>query len=698
MTDIKLSLVTIVFLSGFLINQNITLSQEVDRASIIEKNHSKMWRLAKEAKRTGNNYLALEYFEAIYAEDSTDINLSLDLAELYRNTHNYVRAEIFYSIIIKSKLIEKYPDAYFFLAQAQKNNGKYNEAKSNLLLFKKKLGNARDPRLKKLYKSELEGCEMVLAHDKDSNTLFVHNVGTNINHPHIDFSPIPVGDDRLIYGSYPDDDERIFLLNDSSEFDTQKRSLYEAQKINGEWQSKGELEGPFNDPEMDIANGCFSLDSSRFYFSKCTTNWQYKVVCSIYETKKINGKWSQPELLNELINMPDYTSTHPTIGRESRKNNEVLYFVSDREGGKGGRDIWFAEFDPRKKSFKKARNAGSKINTVGDEMTPFYDLPTKTLFYSTDGKANLGGLDIYSAKGETSKWEPAQHLGFEINSSADDLDYVIKSSNRGGFFVSNRAGGQSLYHSTCCDDIYEFEFSKYIDIQIVAVVFDNEQNKLQDGLKLNLYLVAESGKLLIQNVESLDDLKQFKLRPNQNYELEVKKDGYFPGNINISTNGVVESVQLKKDVTLEKYPQEPILIPNINFDFDSPNITKQSKAILDTTLLVLFQKHSTIQIEISAHTDNKGSDSYNLTLSQKRAESIVKYLNSKGVPLNQMIAIGYGETKPIAPNTNQNGSDNPTGREKNRRVEFTILGEIDPDLDESEVVETFEEKEDEDTE
>ncbi|TNE54716.1 MAG: hypothetical protein EP338_06150 [Bacteroidetes bacterium] len=672
----------LLLLSAFLFQALVYGQDEVDPSEIVEKK-GRMWRLAKEAKRTGNAYLALRYYEEIYLKDSSNLKLIVEMAHLYRATHNYPKAEAFFEKITKSAKVEKYPEAYFYLGQAQKNNLKYSQAKENLLLFKKKKKYVKEEfaALRKLYKSELEGCDLaMMTRKQDSNSVVVRNLGEKVNHPHIDFSPIPIGENELIYGSHPEDKERIYKINDSLPYQGEKRSFMIARKTEDGWKSGGLLEGPFNDTMMDVANGCFSLDSTRFYFAKCTTNWQYKVVCTIYESVKEGGEWSEPVALPEVINMPDYTSSHPTVGRESKRNREVLYFVSDRPKSKGGTDIWFSEYDPRKKAFKKARNAGSKINTVGNEMTPFYDLPTKTMYFSTDGRANLGGLDVYYAIGETSKWQPAEHLNSDVNSSADDLDYTLRKSYRGGFFVSNRSGGQSLYHPTCCDDIYEFEFSKYIDVELLVQVTDQHKQILDKDVKVNLYVVDENSKLLVKTIANDLKIKQSELRPNQRYIIEAKKEGYFTNSIELSTEGIIENAQLEKTIELEQLPQEPIVIPNVKFEFDSPKLKPESKIALDTTILLLFSKQPHIKIEISAHTDNKGSDSYNLKLSQRRAESVVKYLNSKGVPMNQMIPKGYGETKPIAPNKNPDGSDNPAGRSLNRRVDFTILGEIDIEL------------------
>lgn len=662
------------------LSSHFTYGQEVDKSEIFDKSNVRNRRLANEAIRTGNRYLAIEYLEKIYQNDSTKMDIVLELADLYRLTHNYRKTELFYSKVVNSKWKEKYPDAFFYLGQAQKNNGKYSEAKANFLLFKKKMGNVKDPSLKKLYKTELEGCEIALTTPTDSALVQVRNMGEKINQPHIDFSPIPIGDNELIFGSYPEREERVYKISDTVQLELAKRQFFVAERTDGEWQKKGSLPGPFNDSQMDIANGCFSLDSSKFYFTKCAENWQNKIECAIYVSEKSGSTWGDPVKLGEEINLPNFTSTHPTIGRESKRNHEVLYFASNREGSKGGLDIWFSEFDPRKNSFKKARNAGSKINSVGDEVTPFYDLPSKTLYFSTDSKATFGGLDIFSAVGETSKWEESKNIGPEINSSADDLDYALKPSNRGGYFVSNRIGGLSLYHPTCCDDLYEFEYSKFIEILDKTCIVDTKKNPINGKTTINIYLKDSTGNLLLVTRSNEQSCKDFELRPGKLYVVEAKSEGYFSSTIEVDTREIFNSTKLTNEIILEEQPKEPIIISNIQYDFDSPNLTAKSKNILDTTLLLLIQKYPNLKFEIAAHTDSKGSDEYNLKLSQKRAESVVKYLASKGVPLVQMSAKGYGETLPIAPNTNEDGSDNPSGREKNRRTEFKIVGEIDIEI------------------
>jgi outer membrane protein OmpA-like peptidoglycan-associated protein len=405
-----------------------------------------------------------------------------------------------------------------------------------------------------------------------------------------------------------------------------------------------------------------------------------------------DGRWLEPQPLDDQINLEGYTSTHPTMGRESKKNQEVLYFVSDRPGTRGGLDIWYTEYDARKKMFKKPKNAGSKLNTVGSEATPFYDVKTKTLYYSTDGKANIGGLDVFKAAGELNKWDPSVNLGTPINSTADDLDFALSVDGKGGFVVSNRKGGQSLYNATCCDDIYEFVKTEFIVMYVTGNVLDKRTKEFIKETTVNVYIVNGEEKYLAEQVKSKNGEYTIQLRPGFNYSIEPSTEGYLNTAIELSTTQLKKTDTLKRNVELLKISDQPIVIPQVNYEFNSPVLTLESKMILDTTLVQLLKRNPDIIVEISSHTDNKGTDEYNNALSQKRAESVVTYLKSKGIKNDRLKAKGYGESKPVAPNENADGSDNPEGRQLNRRTEFRIIGKIDLSLIQYETVEEKKQK------
>lgn len=660
----------------FLAFQGMYVSaQETKPSDLYEKNDVRTKHLAREAKREGDIYVALEHYNQLFLRDSNDYRVLLELAELSRLTNNYLKAELYYSRITKSSKGYKSPEAWFYLAQMQKSNGKYKDATKSLANFKK-FSNKADPTMKKLAKVELEGCTLAISYEDSVAKTSVFVMNGNINGKHAEFSPIPLTENKIIFGSLRTPQEIIYTVE---EFDSlaPKRKLYLAEKQGDTWKSLGQFNEEFNDEEFDIANGTFSLDSNRFYFTRCSQNWQYKTICHIYVSKKIKGSWSKPVPLNELVNIPDFTSSHPCMGRESKKNKEVMYFVSDREGTKGGMDIWVAEYDERKKSFKKPRNIGSKINTVGDELTPYYDMKSKTLYFSSNGRPGFGGMDIFSAMGDASTWQDPKNLGLPLNSPADDLDFILRPSGKGGYLVSNRKGGQSFYHETCCDDIYEFNYLKFVTVKCDLEILDKKNDDCIKNIEeLNVYIVDEDGKLLIQQNYNINCTGQVELRPGFDYLIEAKKNGYFNETVAVSTKNISTSSSIPAKLLLRKKPLEPIVLKNVQFEFNSAVLSAASKKALDTTLLELFKRNPELILELSAHTDNKGSDDFNLKLSQKRAESVVNYLVSKGIPKDQLIAKGYGETYPIAPNTKSDGSDNPEGRELNRRIEFKIIGEI----------------------
>ncbi len=663
---------------------SVNLLSFAQKSKPIEFN--KLKRAAKEAEREGEIYLALEYYEQVLShKHHVTIKDHLHVAHLYRYTRNYIEAEKNYKIVCESEDAEDHPDAFFYLATMQKANKKYEEAKGNLKLFTKNPKYVKFPTLKTLKRTELDGCDLGIS-IKDSTPVAVVNVlNSEVNSSHIDFSPVPVSENKIIYGSLKEEEVKHYNVKDS--IILPKRKLYEAIKESDQWMYKGVWDVPFNEDSLDIGNGSFSLDKKRFYFTRCFHNWQYKIECEIYFSEKSDQGWSTPEKLDDQINLHNYTSSHPSIGRESKRNREVIYFVSDRPGGKGGTDIWYTEFNERRERYSKPRSVGARINTVGDELTPYYDAKTRTLYFSTNGRTNIGGLDIFKIKGEKSKWEKASNVGAPINSSADDLEFVLNESGKSGYFASNRKGGHSLYNETCCDDIYEFVFSDFIDLELAGSIIDKESAEcLTEGV-LNVYIKSEDGKYLA-NSQEIDNCQYVaKLSPGHDYIFEIVKDKYFNSVTEFSTKNMSLSDTILMDFELEKIPVEPILLKSLNYDFNSAVLKDEGEKYLDTTLLVLLKENQEIIVEISSHTDNKGSDAYNLRLSQRRAESVMKYLQKNGIAEKRMVAKGYGETQPIMPNENEDGTDNEEGRRLNRRTEFKIVGKIDPALIHYETIE-----------
>lgn len=632
--------------------------------------------LAKNALRLGDGYTALYYYAELVKRKPQNTDLIFQVAELYRYTRNYKQAEYWYETLSRN-FPEKYPTSVFYLAEMQVTQEKYIKAKKNYTIFKKLLRYVDDVYYRDQYKVGLASCDFAISMKDSVEGAAVMHLPNTINKPHVEFSPIVVDETTIIFGSLDVAGVDYYNINAHDSMDIPLRKFYTAKKMDGEWINQGELIGPFNQYNAHVGNATISTDGKKMYFTVCEKNWKNEVVCRLFYSHKYTNGWSEANELNELINLPNYTSTQPTIGYDSRTNNEILYFISNRPSGRGGLDLWYTEYNARKKEFKKPKNMGSKINGKGDEATPYYDRNTRTLYFSSNGKVGYGGYDVYKTSGEKRKWSDVIPMKKGINTSYDDLDFTLNSDKSGGFLVSNRTGGTSLLSETCCDDIYEVTFSKFIKIDIKGNVRDHE--KALTDFEINLYLKDPSTgeKFLVnKNTFTANDY-QLGLDHGYQYTIEASKKGYYKKTATLKTSHITESTVLVQDFLLEKIPQEPVILKGILYEFDSDQLTAGAKTTIDTTLYQLLLDQENIVVKIMSHTDSKGKNSYNRELSNRRARSVVYYLTEKGIHPGRLKYKGYGESTPIAPNTNTDGSDNPEGRKLNRRTEFIVVGEID---------------------
>lgn len=637
-------------------------------------------RLGKNAPLQNDPSSAITFLNAYLKNGKKDAEAMALLGQAYMKVRDYEKAQhTFLNAYNYDK--EKKGESLYYHAQMMKSNGQYDSAKINFQKFKKEY-KGKDKLLKKQATREISLCDSVQQLFAIEKKIIIQHLDTSINKVNIEAAPINLSDDQLVFTSFRTEKREYEMEDDTAK--SLKRKLYLATRNKGEWKFDGEFGGNLNNDEVHTGNASFSADRKRVYFTRCKLNYLDQMVCAIYVSKKEGDTWSEPVRLPKPINGSKYTSTMPAVTIDPVNGNDIIYFASNRSGGKGGLDIWYTVYNPKKDEYKIPKNAGSKINSSQDEMSPFFDSDTRTLYFSSNGLGGLGGYDVFKTRGDGKKFTGTENLGQPVNTGADEMYYTISTNREEGFFVSNRKGGNALKNKTCCDDIYYYKHSEYIHLFLKGTVRDAlDPEQVIPNAEIALYIRDKKTKekFLVKTI-SADSLGNYStaLEPAQDYFVVAKMEDYLGTNADVTTEGIVASVDLRRDLVMLKKPKLPIHIPNIKYEFDKSNILESSKIVLDTTVLRLLDANPELIVEIQSHTDSKGGDAYNMKLSQKRAESVVKYLQSKGISADRLRAKGYGETVPIAPNENPDGSDNPDNRARNRRTDFKIIGVIDAEI------------------
>jgi outer membrane protein OmpA-like peptidoglycan-associated protein len=519
----------------------------------------------------------------------------------------------------------------------------------------------------------------------------VTHPGGGLNNANIDFSPFPVDENTIIYGAvYSDNSKNVLPV----------RQIFKATKINNQWKQIGLLDNTINDQTINTGNAAITDDGQRIYFTKTRKNWKNEDINEIYISFSDGNNWQMPVKLPFPINDENYTSTQPAIGKNMKTGNDIIYFVSNRPGGKGGLDIWYTEYDNKLNAYKEPQPLDKGVNSLGDECCPFYDQTTRTLYFSSNGrKTAFGGFDIFKSTGSSKKWTEAVIMPKPVNSSFDDYYFTILKNNKEGYFTSNRPGSMSLGNGSCCDDIFYFYVNSCAMVDTWGTirnstnyeVYNRLNQKYNLGLEypkdsmllpdvpVALYLAGEKDgdEILIANTTTNKAGKyRFNLERNKQYVVLVKNYGYFEKRIKVNTNGINCSDTIHVGSTQINYLPKLNVRINIYYDYDKYKLSDSAEKTIDSTLNTLFDLFPNAVVEIGSHTDNTGTDEYNMKLSQKRSESVVNHLISRGISAERLVAKGYGMSSPIAPNSNPDGSDNPAGRQLNRRTEIKIIGDL----------------------
>ncbi len=413
--------------------------------TINAQNQKQLVKVGDQLYGEGDFYGASIWYKQALDIDSTYLDIVFKYAEALRGYNDYAKAESKYFYVYKKDRGIVYPLAPFWYSMMLKYNGKYSEAKTSFKRIKRFFSKDKKSYYYLKVMNETESCEEAIKIMKDSVLVDINNMGSSINTYSSELGGTLLNDSTVVYSSLRDEkmqgnnivvDTSLYLVR-----------LFKGVKHNNTWELDNKLDEKINEPGFHIANGCLNAKGTVFYYTRCDRSFN----CKIYAVNYDKGTWGTPYEIKE-VNMEGSNSTQPSIAEVEGK--EVLFFSSNRTGGKGQLDIWYAHKNENG-SFTTPANAGENINTIEDEITPFYHPKDTALYFSSNWHYGLGGFDIFKSHSKLTNFEKPENVGYPINTSTNDFYYNIR--NHTALITSNRNGSYPKKGETCCNDIWVYE-------------------------------------------------------------------------------------------------------------------------------------------------------------------------------------------------------------------------------------------------
>ena len=599
---------------------------------------------ADQAVKKGDKFYALgEYFDAAnqykkaYSQTPPKQRAlrgkrALKMAECYRRINYTQKAIAAYNNAVRYKQEDSL--THLYLGQQLMKNGSYKEAAKAFQTFLDSAGNyafsdSRD--YVQLARRGLRSAQQAPAWKQEGSAYTVKRENF-FNSRRAEYSPMLAGEEnnQLFFTSTRNQAKGDELSGITG---TKNGDIFMSQKDDkGKWQRPEVIDSELNS-EFDEGACSFTPDGRTMYLTVCKTDPQYPRYAVIATSNRSDAAWSKATEL-KLTHDTLSAYAHPAISPDG----EWLYFTSNMPGGMGGYDIWRVRLTTS--GVAGVENLGAPITTPGDEMFPTFR-PNGDLYFSSDGHEGMGGLDIYIAKpaenhdniSENSQLYELEHPGYPLNSQGDDFGMTFEGLKNQGFFSSNRGDGKGWDH------IYSF-YNPEIIQTVTGWVYEQDGYELPAG---QVYMVGNDGTNLKLSVKGDGSFTQ-QIKPGVDYVFL----GTCKGFLNHQEQLRVEPSTESEDYVLQ-FPlaniMAPVLIDNIFYDFDKATLRPESKTALDD-LVKLLNENPNITIELSAHTDYKGSAEYNKRLSQRRAESVVNYLIEHCIAADRLTPVGYGKENP----------------------------------------------------
>ena len=620
-----------------------------------------------------------EFEPPVNPKTSDELLVLHKLSDAYRLVKDYENAEKWYAVAVENPK-EEFPYARYFYGYSLMKNGKYELAKEQ---FSKMMEQLEEGNLYyELSREKFGNCDFALEDEGTFTNATIEILDSTINNGTTSFGMM-YHRDGLLFSSAREDTTAPAEYEHADEIYNSDVFLTE-RKNNGSFTTPEWFEGNVNSSAIE-GGASLSPDKKAMYFTR--VNPLNHSETGIYVTRFFNGRWTEPFKLGDDINKEGFKSMAPSIAEDG----ETLYYSSNRPGGQGGMDLWVTTITEDGETTEPV-NLGELVNTKEDEITPFYHSPSKTLYFSSEGHIGFGGQDVFKTtiNPVTEWWDAPDNIGKPINSSRDDAYFVWGRDMQEGFFSSDRDNcGECDSLRTLnmhCNSIYSISRPN-IEITISGYVFDFDTDEPVPNANISFKDVrGEMETITLQADE--EGYYERTLKVNEEYFIKSTKKKYFADANIQNTLGVVESTNIMQDFYLTKIPSGEIEIEGIEYDFDASTLRDKSKQELDK-LVEFLELNENLKVEIRSHTDERGRASYNLDLSERRAQSVVDYLVDHGIDRQRLEATGLGETTPavididgeeveLSPAYIQSLDDEEKQEDyhqRNRRTAFKVISE-----------------------
>lgn len=607
--------------------------------------------------------------------------------ELYTEADNFrVRGQYPEAIDRLTKAIERdvhFFEAYFRLGLVHKS---MKDWKESIRQFEKGLGITTDLRWRKAFSYELgDNYLQVGDYPQAKKFLEAYLLGEALNkpktiyakmlcdnavyalanqHESIDLAARPMPDSVNVFQLqyFPvltaDESQMVFTRRVSAAPDADEDLVMTTRRADGSWTAPVSVSANINSPGNE-GTCTISADGRMLIFTSCGGRRGYGN-CDLFQSQKTGTTWSVPVNLGPAINSAAWES-QPSLSADGR----VLFFVSDRKGGQGGRDL-YVSYRQDNGRWTPGENLGKTINTGYDDISPFIHASNRVLFFSSNGRPGFGGYDVYRTEKTETGWSEPANLGYPINNFQDQFSMFVTPDGARGYYAHEEEGQQNTSF------IYQFEIPEALRIKsrsnVVKGIVRDRQSGRAVKARIELFDLRKNELQSWVHSDSLTGAYLIVLNEGSEYALFSSAPDYLFSSANFNYKETWQNQAVEQDIFLDRISRgKSVVLQNIFFEFNSFELGDKSKTELEQVVAFL-RLNPTVQVEIAGHTDNVGSEAYNLTLSKKRALSVTHYLLQAGIDKTRVNPKGYGSQKPIKSN------DSEENRQQNRRIEFLITG------------------------